>query len=116
MIECPGGSQALRRSELVDVRLGQETARIPRPNLLGAILVKARAVAVSDRPEDQRRDLAFLLTLLEDPRSALGELRGGEGSWLRRRTELLDASHPAWSGLEAAEDGRLALEVLLRGG
>ncbi|MGH2379478.1 MAG: hypothetical protein ACRD2Z_10975 [Thermoanaerobaculia bacterium] len=48
-IRCPGGSQALRRSERTEVRLGGETVAIPRPNLLGAILIKARAV-FGERP------------------------------------------------------------------
>lgn len=68
-----------------------------------------------DHLHDQLRDLAFLLTLLDDPRSAASEMRGRERSWLRRRVELLDPGHPAWVGLEAAEDGRLALDTLLRG-
>jgi hypothetical protein len=39
---------------------------LPRPNLLGAILVKTRAIAVDDAKDSQRIDVAFLLTLVED--------------------------------------------------
>ena len=67
-VEVPGGTQALRRSERVDVRHGRREGQLPRPNLLGAILVKARAVDISDAPDDQRSDLALLLSFVEDRR------------------------------------------------
>ena len=39
-VEVPGGSQALQRTEMVEVRVGRISGMIPVPNLLGAILVK----------------------------------------------------------------------------
>src|SRR5438876_5901395 len=53
-VQVPGGTQALRRTELVSVRLGRRRGTLPRPNLLGAILVKTRAVDIDDVPENQR--------------------------------------------------------------
>lgn len=111
-LEVPGGSQALRRTELLSVRAGKRQGALPRPNLLGAILVKARAIRVDDVPEAQRRDLAFLLTLVEDPFEMQEALKASERRWLRDCQELLDPSHSAWRGLEGADDGRLAFSLL----
>jgi len=98
-IEVPGGTQA---------RIGT----IQRPKLLGAILIKGRAVDVDDLPAAQREDLAFLLSLVRDPSEMAGELRGRERTWLRRRTDLLDADARAWRAIDGGEDGFLALKIL----
>jgi len=111
-LEVPGGTQALRRSAEAEVRLGAREGALPRPDLLGAILVKARAVEVDDLPDAQRRDVAFLLSLVPDPWAMREDLRGQERKWLARRKELGDPGHPAWSGIQAAADGQIALEVL----
>lgn len=112
-IEVPGGSQALLRTELVEVTFGERIARLPRPNLLGAILLKARAVSVADDPAKHRSDLALLLSLVPDPRAMRAAFRGREPTWLAARAELLDPAHPAWRGVRGAENGIAALEILL---
>jgi len=43
-IEVPGGTQALNRAEEIKVNIGGRTGRIPRPNLVGAILIKLAAL------------------------------------------------------------------------
>ena len=49
-IQIPGGTQALKRTEVVMVSIdGGAPVAVPRPSLLGAILIKARAVAKSAR-------------------------------------------------------------------
>ncbi len=85
---------------------------MPRPNLLGAILPKARAVDIDDLPESQLSDLTFLLGLAEDPRQMGGELTRAERGWLRRRTELLDRDHEMWQFQANADDAHLALRIL----
>ncbi len=112
-VRVPGGTQGLRRSESVELRVGERTGTVRRPNLLGAILLKARAVDVDDVPGGQREELCFLLSLAEDPVTMAQELRGRERGWLRRREELLDADHPAWLRLRQAEDARIALRILM---
>ena len=62
--------------------------------------------------DDLPAALAFLLTLVLDPFAMRSELRGGERSWLRRRSELLDADAPAWRAVEEADDGLAALKIL----
>ena len=113
-VSVPGGTQALQRSRLVEVRIGARQGRIPCPDLLGAVLIKARAADVDDVPNAQLSDLAFLLTLVEDPRVLATELRGQERQWLKRRSELLERSHPAWRLLSErdADDGFIALRIL----
>lgn len=111
-IAVPGGSQALARSRRVPVQLDGRIVDVPCPSVLGAILIKARAVDVAADPDKHRRDLALLLAALDDPRSLRGELRPTERGWLRRRSELLDSRHPAWRTSPGANDARIALEIL----
>jgi len=113
-VSVPGGTQALHRSRMVDIKRGRRTGLVPCPDLLGAILLKARAVDVDDLPEAQLSDLAFLLSLVEDPRQLAGQLKGRERSWLRRRGELLDRTCPAWRSIPErdADDAHIALRVL----
>jgi predicted nucleotidyltransferase len=112
-VEVPGGTQALRRTQMVSAESESRTGSVPRPNLLGAILVKTRAVDVDDVPNAQREDLAFLLSLVTDPYEMSGELSRSERGWLRRRSELLDPAASAWRAIDNADDGRLALEILV---
>lgn len=114
-VQVPGGTQALRRTELVTVRLGRRRGPLPRPNLLGAILVKARAVAVDDVPDAQRVDLALLLSFVDDPDALVAELRGQERQWLRRRSEMNTPEAACWRSLspDARQRGLGALRALI---
>ncbi len=81
----PGGTQALRRSEEVEVQIKEGPSfRLRRPSLLGAILIKARALPVHADPETQRHDLILLLSLVEDPAEEAETLKKSECNWLRR--------------------------------
>lgn len=90
-IQVPGGTQALARAEIVGISLdGAEPVAVKRPNLLGAILIKARAVEKRrDKFESDRQDLIRLLTFVEDPRALAGELKKSERKWLRKIDPLL---------------------------
>jgi len=113
-VEVPGGRQALDRAETVEIDVGGRQGRIRRPNLLGAILIKARAVGVDDVPDSQRQDLALLLSLVEEPDEIAKQLRGGERAWLRRRREMNDPDLACWLGMtpEHAQRGVSALRIL----
>jgi len=111
-LEVPGGTQALHRSELVEVTIGTRAGLVPRPSLLGAIVLKARAVDVDDVPANQREDLAFLLSLATSPRGLATDMTKGDRKSLRARTEMLDPRHPAWFALEDPEPGQRALRLL----
>lgn len=83
-VQIPGGTQALHRSESVEVSIdGGPPFWLLRPSLLGAILLKARALRVHSRPDDQREDLVLLLSFVADPSALAGELKGNEPKWLK---------------------------------
>ncbi len=89
-VEIPGGTQALRRAESVEVSIdGNPPFRLLRPSLLGAILLKARALRVHSRPDDQREDLVLLLSFVADPSALADELGHNELKWLREAEEWL---------------------------
>jgi hypothetical protein len=113
-VSVPGGTQALHRTRLVDIQRDQRVGQVPCPDLLGAILVKARAVDVADLPEAQLSDLAFLFGLVEDPRRLSTDLQGNERNWLKRRAELLNRDHPAWRSVpeDAVSDAYIAMRIL----
>jgi hypothetical protein len=113
-VEIPGGRQALARTERVQVEVVGRRGLLPRPDLLGAILIKARAVNVDDAPDSQRGDLARLLSFVEDPDAMAAQLRGKERSWVRGRQEMNDPSAPCWAALDddARSSGLSALRIL----
>lgn len=104
--QVPGGTQALARSEVVEVSLdGGEPVPIRRPNLLGAILIKARVVEKQrDKFESDRQDLIRLLSFAGDPRALAGELKGNEKRWLRKVEGALAWEDGALADLFTAED------------
>jgi hypothetical protein len=108
----PGGSQALRRSEDFEVRSRQESGSVPVPNLLGAILVKVRAIGVDDIPEAQRRDVGFLLSLVDDADSLTEAMTPSERKWLRKHGYFADSSHESYGTLAEAEDGAIVYRRL----
>jgi hypothetical protein len=104
--KVPGGTQALHRTETVLVSLnGAPAVPIRRPNLLGAILMKARVVE-KQRPEkfdSDRQDLIRLLGLVDDPRALAAEFRGKEKKWLLDVEELLDFEDAGLTSLFSAQ-------------
>jgi hypothetical protein len=104
-IQIPGGTQALNRVEVVEIVVDKTAVTLRRPTLIAAILLKARALRVHSRPEDQRHDLVTLLSLLEDPRSARDEIAAKEIKWLRSISDRLSIDDPAFQ--ESFETSRL---------
>jgi hypothetical protein len=98
-VQVSGGSQALSRTEVVLIRIaGSPPVAMRRPTLLGAILIKARAVTKRRKGKfhSDRQDLIRLLSYVEDPRAlAHGEqLKSTERRWLRNTTKALDFDDP----------------------
>ena len=86
--QVSGGSQALSRTEVVLVQVADSLpVPVRRPNLLGAILIKARVVAKrrKEKFHSDRQDLIRLLSYAEDPRALAREeqLKPSERKWLR---------------------------------
>ena len=115
-LEVPGGTQALLRTELLPVSTQSNSGLVPRPSLLGAIVLKALAVGVDDAPNAQRLDLAFLLSLVEDPIALADQVEAKDRQRLLERNELLDANHLTWRELprDAGDRARAALAILTR--
>jgi len=88
---------------------------VPRPSLLAAIVGKALAVDVDDVPDAQRLDLAVLLSLVDDPLELAEQLTKKDRRRLRSRSEMADASQPAWNALpeDRADRGRAAYRLLV---
>jgi hypothetical protein len=106
--QVPGGSQALSRTEVVRVSLdGDPPVGLRRPSLLGAILIKARAVAARrDRFDSDRQDLIRLLSFVHDPRALADEerLRTTERRWLRDIEPLMAFDDAALTNVFPAGD------------
>ncbi|MDX6672446.1 MAG: hypothetical protein QOI91_2809 [Solirubrobacteraceae bacterium] len=110
-VSIPGGTQALKRMEEVVVVLGERRVRLRRPNLTGAVLLKARSLAKHLDPESQREDLVMLLSFIADPGAMRDELSAGERGWLRSVRDRLDLDAPDASSRFPAETLRRAQQA-----
>jgi hypothetical protein len=91
--QASGGSQALHRTEVVMVSLdGADPVAVRRPDLLGAILIKARVVTKRREQKfaSDREDLIRLLGYAEDPRRMADEMSKKEKGWLRDLEDTID--------------------------
>jgi hypothetical protein len=117
-VEIKGGSYALSRSGLVEVSAAGRSGRVPRPDLAGAVLIKAMA-AQSDRrrgPERHLRDLAFLLSFVPDPFVLADDLGAANRKRVRGVTALADQGDEAWALLEPARrSGAMAAYTVVTG-
>jgi hypothetical protein len=114
-VTVPGGTQALHRTAPVEVRTRAVSGTIPLPNLLGAILIKVRAIDVDDEPQAQRSDVAFLLSLVENPDTLARRCSPTERGWLRKHPYFCDPQDACWSGIIGAEDGAIVYRRLAAG-
>jgi hypothetical protein len=108
-IRVPGGTQALKRSTIVRVKSRNVEGDIPRPSILGALLVKVRAIERDDLPNAQRADVALLLQLIEEPDVLARELSRAERRWLGRHDYFGDTSQPIWDEFGADDREQAAL-------
>ncbi|ORW20140.1 hypothetical protein AWC18_12105 [Mycolicibacter nonchromogenicus] len=102
-LQADGGNQALTRAERVPVNLSGRVGYIRRPNLLGALVVKARAWIVDTRnPERHAQDLVALADVaLGDPRAVISQARPDDRHAIRVALQNLPVSHRL---LRATED------------
>jgi hypothetical protein len=99
-VEVRGGTQALHRTERVPVQHKKRTALVPRPNLLGAIVIKSAAVSSDHYPQRHLRDLAFLCGLAADPFELKSNLTPSDRRCLRASSVLDNQNHQAWRQLD----------------
>ena len=115
-VAVPGGRQALHRTIRVPVRSRAIEGEVPVPNLLGAILIKGRAIDVSSRPASQREDFAFLLSLvkgLDQADAFRADMFGRQRTWLRKHEELGNPRHPCWRNIPNAQQGVVTYRRLI---
>lgn len=110
----PGGTQALSRTEFVDVIHEDRRVSVPRPSLLAAIVAKSAATGLP-HPARHYRDLALLCSLVVDPFAMAAELGKKDRHRLRLARALLDDLHPAWilvpEGIRS--QGQIAFSLLV---
>lgn len=111
-VRVPGGTQALQRKQDVEARSRNRKGKLPIPTLLGAILVKVRAIDVDDQPDAQRRDVAFLLSLVDDPDPLVADLKSSERGWLRRHRSFGNPTEDCYRGLSDASDAAIVYRRL----
>ena len=116
-VQVPGSRQALDRSQLVAVRVGESEGVVRRPSLLGALVAKAAATAIAVRsnPERDWEDAALLLSLVPDPIATRAECGRKDLRRLAKLGAMLSDDHRAWGPLGDAERrlGRATLRLLL---
>jgi hypothetical protein len=78
-------------------------------------LVKVRAIDVDDVPDAQRSDVAFLLSLVEDPDELARQCSASERGWLRKHPYFGDPHDACWNGIVGAEDGAIVYRRLTAG-
>lgn len=118
--QVAGGTQALRRTEVVLVSLDSSPpVAVRRPTLLGAILIKARVVSKrrKDKFDSDRQDLIRLLSYAEDPRRLARDeqLKSSEKKWLRNVEGDLNFEDPSLAALfliAALERAQAAFRLL----
>lgn len=113
-IEIAGGTQALARGERLPVLHAGRRALVPRPNLLGAIVIKAAAANNDRQPQRHLTDLAFLVSMVDDPLALRGELVAKDLARLRAVGPLQSSSHEAWRLLDDPEETFAAFRLLTR--
>lgn len=107
-VQVPAGTQALARTELVEVRHGSRQGQVPRPSLLAAIVGKSAACKLPGDPARHLRDLAFLYALIENPFAMRDEMTAKDLSRVR-------AAAPMLGGLEGLPWTQLERELRTRG-
>jgi hypothetical protein len=100
-VSAPGSRAALDAARPVQVAFGGRTGHVLCPSLLTAILAKAAATTIPVRENRDRDwvDVAFLLSLVQDPVAAAAEISSGQKRALRGLKALLDDNHRAWRSL-----------------
>ncbi len=110
-----GGTYALQRSSDVDVSVDGRTGVVPRPDIAGAIVIKARAAVLDRRrgPDRHHRDLAFLCSLIAQPLELRRELGEKNCERIASVEPLLDPAHAAWLALPGeGRDAHAAFELI----
>jgi hypothetical protein len=113
-LQTPGGLQALARSQTIDVTIAGHRGHVRRPNLVGALIVKAAAHTVpSDGHKGRRRsDFATLAAMVSRHDFATETLTRHERRYLQTMTAAVLADAAAIDSQQDIEDGLHRLDML----
>lgn len=102
-VNIAGGQRALDRAHAVRVVLEDLDANVVVPDLRGALVLKARAAVADTRDRERHEsDIAFLCSLIDDPRQIAGELDPKERRSLQKVQLSADARLRPWVQLDPA--------------
>lgn len=122
-IDVEGGTQALWRTELVPVVCGDRSGMLPRPNLLGAAVIKSCASAGDTTekpgrdkaPERHAEDLARIYAMMDNPGHSLNTESHPVSKKDRQR--IRNAGEPRWEIIqdqERQQAAQAARQILLQ--
>lgn len=80
--------------------------------MLGAIVIKAAAVHHDPHPQRHIRDVAFLCSIVADPRAIRGDMTAKDLQRLLAVTVVGDPMNEAWRLLDDPELGYTAFRIL----
>lgn len=122
-IDVEGGTQALWRTELVPVVCGDRSGMLPRPDLLGAAVIKSCAAAGDTTekpgrdkaPERHAEDLARIYAMMDNP----GHFLNTESHPVSKkdRQRIRKAGEPRWEIIqdqERQQAAQAARQILLQ--
>lgn len=112
-VSAPGGTQALRRSETVTLQVGDRIGRIARPNLVGAMVIKAAARLETTGTGRDRHcyDFAVLGAMLGAVDLRAEELNKKDR---RRLREMVEKTRATKGAMDGAPGSGPALERLMQ--
>ncbi|GAA0634462.1 hypothetical protein GCM10009547_43120 [Sporichthya brevicatena] len=112
-VQAPGGQQAIDRAELVVVDVRGVVGEVSRPNMTGALVIKAAAQQnKSDRHRDRHlHDFAVLAAMVQRSDALAATLRPRDVGYLRRTLADLDARPDVIASIAGADRG---VDVLAR--
>jgi len=96
-VPVAGGQRALDRRTFVRIDTEAGPASIPLPDLVGAIVIKARAATSDTRDRDRHHtDIAQLAAIVDDPIELRDSLDAKEKRYLRRTRLPEDRTKSPW--------------------
>lgn len=113
-IEVPAGTQALDRTERIEIHHEGRSGMVPRPSLLGAVVAKGRACTLPGDTSRHERDLALLCSLVVDPFAMRELMNRTDLKRVRGAKALHDPNDVSWRLVPAdiREQGLAAFEIL----
>lgn len=101
----PGAQQAISRSEPVTVEVGDTVGAVRRPNMAGALVVKAAAYSVRNDPARRRHliDLAVLAAMARGTERLGTQLTDRDRRYLTQALSALRNARGLWAAIDGAD-------------